>query len=229
MTVPKRFARGHRRIPRWLVASLTGSLTIAVLVGVGALVVGHRIDQRVTAAVACRLPDGVEVAGIDSDSPALVALFTGDVGEVRLTVAADNDVVASMAADQTGAGVDPSPRIELSDGHVEASVSRSGIASTVVLQPSVQDGDILLTPSDVRIGNRSFAPELIADSLAAVAGSGLSDALEPRVVPGPDLLDGAWLASVAVVDDRLELELMVSADAASRVSADAAPCADARG
>ena len=80
--------------------------------------------------------------------------------------------------------------LEIADGVLRASVPGAGQPATVVLEPSIKNGDVLLTPVSVRIGTRTFAPELLENArgypfLRTAAGA---DLLRPQSVDVPELM-----------------------------------------
>ncbi|GAB6902623.1 LmeA family phospholipid-binding protein [Kineosporia succinea] len=102
------------------------------------------------------------------------------------------------------------PDLTITDGVLRASVTAAGVPVTVSLTPTVAAGDVRLTPTAVRIGNRTFAPELLRNvrgypSLTTTAG----DLLSPRDIDVPHLMPRVDPDSATVVGDQLRLRLGV--------------------
>jgi hypothetical protein len=204
----------RRRLRRPLTIAVATLGGLALVLTLASMFVGQRMDQRVADEVGCRLPLGAEVAEVDIDARPLVALATHEVGAVRLTIEADAATVQAMLADRPAnsdlpaglAGAD----VAIVDGSFRVSFDGAGVPASLVLEPSLLDGTIRLTPESVLVGNRSFAPELLA---GALPGGG--EALAPHDLPGPDLPDGAELVSVGIDEDRLEIGVEIAGAEAS--------------
>jgi hypothetical protein len=223
-----------RRTRRPLVVAVSGLATLVMLVVVASVWVGHRLDVRVTEGIDCRLPDGVHVTDVDVHGNALVALATRDVDGIDVSVEASAASLEAIVARVAPPAL-PEPTLTISNGVLGLGIDGAGVPATLVLEPSFSDGTLRLTPDSVEIGDRSFSPEFFAGALGDLPlperaeGGDRPDPLGPRDLPLRALPEGAEVTDVHVGADSLEVDVAVSADAASRFLEDPPtdPCAAA--
>jgi hypothetical protein len=206
-----------RRVRRPLVVVTAALVALGLLLTLVSVGLGLRIDHRVGQAVQCRLPAGVTVTDVDVHGNPLLVAATRESDGVDLALAAELDAVERLLGRSAPPGR-PTPQLSTTDGLLGLSLPRLDRGVTVVLQPSVADGALRLSPDSVRWGDQIFAPSLVAGLAGGVPG-GLPVEL-PVELPVRDLPDGVRLVDVRVGDGVLDVELAVAGSAASRLAAD---------
>jgi hypothetical protein len=181
--------RARRRVAV-LLAIVLGLALVAV---VGAVVVVQRAESVMSDRVQCQLPAGAEVSGVDLGLTQAIAGAEG-TDPVAVSVRADAATVEQLVE-----GTD----VQVADGVLSVSLEGQQLPASVVLDPSVVDGNVVLEPTSIRIGPRTFSPDFLA------GGGSLPGGVEALTLTGLDLPTGVDLVSADVAGDHLDLGLEV--------------------
>lgn len=184
------------------------ALSVAVLsgcavAGVGSVVVVRRAEGEVADRVACRLPAGAEVADVEVGLGQALAGSDGDE-PIDVRVTADGPALEHLMGEGDGPFADRPPSITVSDGVLTAALDHTPVPASVVLVPSVVDGEVRLELQSVQLGRQTVSAGLAADLLGEARSI---------PVPGLDLPDGVELVSTEVAGDHLDLGLRVTPSA----------------
>lgn len=215
-------------------------VALAVLAGVGDVLIEHTARHRIVAAATCRLKPVGHVSAQLSGSLAGLRMLTGDVGTVRiraqdverdgtrLSVAAEvrgvttgggssgGSAVATIPYDQVskrlGGGIAGlRPRADGPHGLVlTGTLAGIPLPVTVRARISASGQKLTVTPTDVAILGEDFTVARLSSSPRTAA---LAGSLGPRTVPVPELPSGVSFTAFTAGSDGLRLSLAISRSA----------------
>ncbi len=185
----------------------------------------HPIDVDLTAPLLLPGLIGGSLGDVDAaTNDVTVGALTADVTAHGVDVAVDGAMSSATAratlTDERLLALLPTDRfpvekIDLADGAATASTSYEFFGQKVpfslTLEPSIDGGDLLLTPKRASVGGADIDIEALAASLGGAA----ADAVKPiRVCLRSELPAGVTLTGVSVADDRLTADVDIRGDIA---------------
>jgi hypothetical protein len=231
-------ASALRRRP--LLAGGCAVLALAMLAGVGDVLIERTARHRIVAAATCRLKPVGHVSAQLSGSMAGLRMLTGEVGTVRiraqdverdgtrLSVAAEVRGVTTKGGSSGGSAVATIPYDQVSErlgGGIAGLRPRAdgphGLALTGTLagiplpvtvraRISASGQELTVTPTDVAILGEDFTVDRLSSSPRTAA---LAGSLGPRTVPVPELPSGVSFTAFTAASDGLRLSLAISRSA----------------
>lgn len=232
--------RGRFRRRRPLLIGGCAVVALAVLAGVGDVVIEHTARRHIIAAASCRLRPVGRVSAQLSGSLAGLRMLTGDVGTVRiragdverdgtrLSVAAEVRGVTTGGGSSGGSAVATIPYDQVSkrlgsgiaglrprpDGPhkllLTGTLAGIPLPVTVRARLSASGQELTVTPTDVAILGEDFAVDRLSSSPRTAA---LAGTLGPRTVPVPELPSGVSFTGFTAGSDGLRLSLSISRSA----------------
>jgi len=156
----------------------------------------------------------------------LAQLATQSFGAIEVAVTVPVEQLAAVAAERTTAddgGLLSGATWTTHDGALVIAAaggqSGSGPGISLVLQPTVDDGDLVLVPTAIQLGDRTVSAELIA----ARGGVG-AELLSPWPIQLPELPDGIRLVNADAADGSLVLHAELrDPELSDRTAADVLP------
>ena len=182
------FAESHARVPRKRrgVTAVVLILIVVILAGIAVWVDGATraaAEDVVESKLAERLPDGARIEATIGGFAFLPQFFSGTLDELDITFSLDGDAIPALAGgSETAIGVQVADGVMTKGGAV--AFFGMEIGYTVTLEPSVEGGAVVLTPTAVEANTENASVDLSqlvdlsALTVRACAASLLPESLE---------------------------------------------------